>query len=150
METLLDDCKFIFDHSTLPFGIAEVTVDENNQPVDCIYRYINKPMEAYWTTPTENLIGKGFYEIWPNSDFTWRDHFYQAAFQGIASEFDSVSVALEQFFHAMVFPLQPPYCAFSIQDVTSWVSQSHLSFENIEAGLLRFDNRHHASYLIRT
>lgn len=140
METLLDDCKFIFDHSTLPFGIAEVTVDENNQPVDCIYRYINKPMEAYWTTPTENLIGKGFYEIWPNSDFTWRDHFYQAAFQGIASEFDSVSVALEQFFHAMVFPLQPPYCAFSIQDVTSWVSQSHLSFENIEAGLIFYDS----------
>lgn len=81
METLLDDCKFIFDHSTLPFGIAEVTVDENNQPVDCIYRYINKPMEAYWTTPTENLIGKGFYEIWPNSDFTWRDHFSKQLFR---------------------------------------------------------------------
>lgn len=140
MKTLLDDCKFIFDKSTLPFGIAEVTVDENNQPVDCIYRYINKPMEAYWTTPSEDLIGKGFYEIWPNSDYTWRSYFYQAAFHGIASEFESVSVALEQFFHTTVFPLQPPYCAFSIQDVTSWVSQSHLSFENIEAGLVFYDS----------
>lgn len=140
MKTLLDDCKFIFDKSPQPFGIAEVTVDEDNQPIDCIYRYINKPMEAFWITPAKDLIGKGFYEIWPGSDYSWRTYFYKAAFEGIASEFESVSVALEQFFHVVVFPLKPPYCAFSIQDVTSWVSQSHLSFESIEAGLVFYDS----------
>lgn len=140
MKTLLDDCKFIFEKSPQPFGVAEVTVDEHNQPVDCIYRYINKPMETYWTAPAEELMGKGFYEIWPDSDYSWRTYFYHAAFDGVAAEFESVSVALEQFFHVTVFPLEPPYCAFTIQDVTSWVSQSYLSFENVEAGLVFYDS----------
>ncbi len=97
-------------------------------------------METFWTTPAEGLIGKGFYEIWPDGDYAWRTYFYEAAFHGVASEFESVSVALEQFFHVTVFPLEPPYCAFSIQDVTSWVSQSHLSFESVEAGLVFYDS----------
>ncbi len=141
MEELLATCHRIFDQSTQPFSIAHVNSDDNGTPIGFSYEYLNPAMAQLTDMTTDYLLGKDVYELWPNDDTTWLDYFAQAAFHGIAAEFDAASPALSEFLHVSVFPIEQGYCGFFIQAVTQWVSQAHTSLKNIQAGIFFYDLR---------
>ena len=140
MKALLDACASIFDKSPQPFGVARVYVDENENPVDFSYEYLNPAMAAMTNQTVDDLQGKKVYQMW-GGDTTWLGYFYIAAFKGKAVEFESVSDLLEQFLNVIAFPIEREYCGFLIQDVTNFVSDAHMTMETASAGLFFYDMR---------
>lgn len=141
MEELLATCHRIFDKSTQPFGVAHVKTDDRGTPTGFSYEYLNPAMAKLSDMTVDHLVGKDAYEFWPNDDTTWLDYFARAAYHGIASEFDAASLALSEFLHVSVFPIERGYCGFFIQGVTQWVSQAHTSLKKIQAGIFFYDLR---------
>ncbi|MCI8468105.1 MAG: response regulator [Eggerthellaceae bacterium] len=139
MEQLLEFCHRVFDQSPIAFSIARVHLDDDGAPLDISYEYLNPAMAAYTNQEPKDLEGKRIYEIWPNSDYTWLNNFYRACYEDTPVEFEAVSVALEEFEHATVFPVAEGCCGFILQDVSTWVGQVRSSLENAEAGLFFYD-----------
>ena len=146
MEEMLKVWKATFDRSPLPFGVAEVLLDEGGRPYDAVYRYLNPPMAAITGDVADDLVGVGMYALW-GGDPVWLDHFYEAAFEGRAVEFETLSDMLQQFFRAEVFPVAEGLCGISIQDVTSWIVPAQRSLGKAAAGLFFYDMRYHQMLL---
>lgn len=93
MDELLRAWETTFGRSTLPFGVAEVLLDDQGRPYDFAYRYINAAAAALTGHVTEDLLGEEAYALW-GGDPIWLDHFYEAAYKGRASEFEAPSEML--------------------------------------------------------
>ena len=86
MDELLRAWETTFGCSTLPFGVAEVLLDDRGRPYDFAYRYINAAAASLTGHVAEDLLGEEAYALW-GGDPIWLDHFYEAAYEGRASEF---------------------------------------------------------------
>ena len=140
MDEMLKVWKATFDRSPLPFGVAEVLLDEGGRPYDAVYRYLNPPMAAITGHTAAELTGVGMYTIW-GGDSLWLDHFYEAAFEGKSAEFEALSDMLQQFFRAEVFPVGEGLCGLTLQDVTSWIMPAQRALDKAAAGLFFYDMR---------
>ena len=58
MDELLRAWETTFGRSTLPFGVAEVLLDDQGRPYDFAYRYINAAAAALTGHVTEDLLGE--------------------------------------------------------------------------------------------
>lgn len=139
MKGHFDECARLFDRSPQPFGIVRVILDEKSEPQDAIYEYLNPSMLSITDQTLDELRGEGIYRIWPDGDRTWLRYYYLAAYHNQVNEFETVSEAFEQFLNVVVFPIEPGYCGFFIQDMTNWVGQAQLSLENTSSGIFFFD-----------
>lgn len=93
MDELLRAWETTFGCSTLPFGVAEVLLDDRGRPYDFAYRYINAAAASLTGHVAEDLLGEEAYALW-GGDPIWLDHFYEAAYEGRASEFEAPSEML--------------------------------------------------------
>ena len=141
MDELLRAWETTFGRSTLPFGVAEVLLDDQGRPYDFAYRYINAAAASLTGHVAEDLLGEEAYALW-GGDPIWLDHFYEAAYKGRASEFEAPSEMLQQFFRAEVFPISEGLCGFTIHDVTDWILPAQRSMEKAAAGLFFYDMRY--------
>lgn len=141
MDELLRAWETTFGCSTLPFGVAEVLLDDRGRPYDFAYRYINAAAASLTGHVAEGLLGEEAYALW-GGDPIWLDHFYEAAYEGRASEFEAPSEMLQQFFRAEVFPISEGLCGFTIHDVTDWILPAQRSMEKAAAGLFFYDMRY--------
>ncbi|MEC4176153.1 ATP-binding protein [Adlercreutzia sp. R21] len=141
MDEMLRVWATTFDRSPLPFGVAEVLLDDEGRPYDAVYRYLNPAMASITDHAVEDLIGVGMYTIW-GGDPAWLDHFYEAAYEGKSVEFETLSDMLRQFFRAEVFPVAEGLFALTLQDVTSWIVPAQRSLDKAAAGLFFFDMRY--------
>lgn len=130
-----------FGRSSLPFGVAEVLLDDQGRPYDFTYRYLNDAMASLTGHSTSDLIGEGAYAMW-GGDPIWLDHFYEAAFEERCVEFEAPSEMLQQFFRTEAFPVAEGLCGFTIHDVTSWIVPAQRSMEKAAAGLFFYDMRY--------
>ncbi len=141
IEGLLNTCKVLFDNSLQAVGVARVLVDDQGEPYDFHYEYLNQSMANVSGAAIEDLIGINAYEYWGNDDMSWLNHFADAAFQGKASEFETVAILFEQFHHVYVTPFAPGYCTFVIQDVTEWLDKDPAMDDDLAVGLFYLDLR---------
>ncbi len=141
VDRLLESCKTIFDRSPRPFGIAEVHLDEQGNPVDVTIDYLNRAMAATADCEPADLRGKNVYELWPDGDRSWLDYYYRAAWKGEAVEFETVSVAYRTFQNVAIFPIVEGFCGYEVQDITSWLTYSHPTLENVSAGMFFYEAR---------
>lgn len=141
MDEMLRVWATTFDRSPLPFGVAEVLLDERGRPYDFAYRYLNKAMASLTGHSTDDLLGEGAYALW-GGDPIWLDHFYEAVSEERSVEFEAPSEMLQQFFRAEVFPIAERLCGFTIHDVTSWIVPAQRSMEKAAAGLFFYDMRY--------
>lgn len=141
MEGLIEACKALFDQSPQAVGVARVLVDEDGEPYDFYYEYLNQSMANITGATIEELTGINAYEYWGNDDMSWLKHFADAAFRNIPCEFETVAILFEQFHHVFVSPLAPGYCSFVIQDITKLVDQDPSMEEDLAVGLFYLDLR---------
>ncbi len=137
----MKQCAQIFSRSPNPFGIARVDLDESGQPADFCYEYLNDAMAGLTSDQPGDLVGRSSSEIWPEGEGAqvWFDMFYRAAYEGETTRFESVSFPLKRFFSVVAFPVARGYCAFELQDVMTWVSDSRLTFEGMSAAMFFYD-----------
>ena len=140
MDELLRAWETTFGCSTLPFGVAEVLLDDRGVPMISLSLYQRRGGSLTGHV-AEDLLGEEAYALW-GGDPIWLDHFYEAAYKGRASEFEAPSEMLQQFFRAEVFPISEGLCGFTIHDVTDWILPAQRSMEKAAAGLFFYDMRY--------
>ena len=57
IEGLLNTCKVLFDNSLQAVGVARVLVDDQGEPYDFHYEYLNQSMANVSGAAIEDLIG---------------------------------------------------------------------------------------------
>lgn len=141
MEELLEACKALFDRSNQAVGVAHVLVDDEGNPYDFAYAYLNQAMADISNQSREDLLGFHAYEGWGNDDMGWLVHFADAALHGISCEFETCAILFERFFSVSVTPLVPGYCTFIVQDLTTWIDQDLYMEGDHTVGLFFLDMR---------
>lgn len=108
----------INDYNPHAMCVIHVDLNENKEPVDWTFVYCNEPLARLEGVAKEELIGKRFYDIFPDGDRKWLKPYYKAAYEGIANEFDDVSEEIDQYLHVEVFPTgKEGYCACVLRDI---------------------------------
>ncbi len=139
MDRLIEVAGQLFDRSPVAFSLVQVHLDENGEPYDASYLYINQAMADYTQNIAENMRGLRMYATWGNTDYRWLNRFYAAAYEGKASEFEGVSVMVNEVLNATVFPVAEGICGFVFNNVSALVSQVRASLENAEAAMFFYD-----------
>ena len=65
--SLLEKCSLL-DDMPLAFCIIELVFNEDGRGVDFIFRYCNAEMATIEGVPVEEMLGRSFYEVFPNGD----------------------------------------------------------------------------------
>lgn len=106
--------------TNMPIAICstEVLLDENDQPYDFCYTYCNPAHEKLEGVEPGELLGKGFYEFFQNSDPKWLHYYYETAWLGIPHVIREYSPEIEKDLLIHTFRTAPGHCDCVVQDVT--------------------------------
>ena len=96
----------------------KVELDDNGQACDLTFITINEELAQIIGRPVDQLIGDGFYKVFPKGDRKWLKQFYEAAYLKKSINFDDISKEVEQYIHMEIYPVgKIGYCACVICDV---------------------------------
>lgn len=117
--------------------VIHVLRDENEEPVDWQFSYVNEMMVEIEGVPRELLLEKSFLEIFPNASRKWLPYYDRSAYHGETIELDEYSPEIHKYIHVISKPYQPGYAVCILRDVTRNHLKS-LSVQNTK-GLLYID-----------
>ena len=96
----------------------KVELDDNGQACDLTFITINEELAQIIGRPVDQLIGNGFYKVFPKGDRKWLKQFYEAAYLKKSINFDDISKEAEQYIHMEIYPVgKIGCCACVICDV---------------------------------
>ena len=107
---LLEKCS-LMDAFPLAFCVIELTFDAAGHGVDFVFRYCNPMMAAVEGVPVERMIGRSFYEIFPNGDRKWLVSYADAALNGTQHQLRDYSPEIGKNLTIYCYQPQPGYCA---------------------------------------
>lgn len=108
-----------FDKSDLAYCIIKVILDESGKPCDWEFVYLNEALAKIEGLPKEELLGRRFFEIFPNADKKWFKYYYPAAYEDQSFIFDDVSEEIGSALRIRCFPIEQGYCGCVIEDITN-------------------------------
>lgn len=114
----------------MPDGCCVIHVlrDENEEPVDWKFSYVNEMMVEIEGVPKELLLEKSFLEIFPNASRKWLPFYERSAYHGETIEMDEYSPEIHKYIHVVTKPYQPGYAVCILRDVT----QNHLKSMSLQ------------------
>ena len=119
------------------YCVIHVIRDENEEPVDWKFSYVNEMMVEIEGVPRELLLEKSFLDIFPNASRKWLPFYDRSAYHGETIELDEYSPEIHKYIHVISKPYQPGYAVCILRDVT----RSHLKSLSVQntKGLLYID-----------
>ena len=88
MAKHLEKFTAAFQHSTIPFLLAEVLTNGRGEMVDLVFRFLNAPAEALLNAPAEALRGQRLTRAFPTLSLEPLRPLQSVAFSGSAASFD--------------------------------------------------------------
>lgn len=106
--------------TNMPIAICstEVLLDEEGKPYDFRYTYSNPVHEKLEGVQTGELLGKGFYEFFKETDPSWLKYYYETAWLGIPHVIRKYSPEIGKDLQIYTFRTDPGHCDCVVQDVT--------------------------------
>ncbi len=114
-------CDFplgVFEQSDVAFCVIRLELDPQGKPVDWTFAYANESLAKIEGVALDQLLGKRFYDLFPDGDRKWLDYYYKAAYEGKNSSFESISEEIGVYLHINCWPIgQRGYCACILRDI---------------------------------
>ena len=106
--------------TNMPIAICstEVLLDEQGKPYDFRYTYCNPAHEKLEGVQPGELLGRGFYEFFQNTDPKWLQSYYETAWLGIPHVLRDYSPEIGKDLLIHTFRTEPGHCDCVVQDVT--------------------------------
>lgn len=106
--------------TNMPIAICstEVLVDEAGNPYDFRYTYCNPAHEKLEGVQPGELLGKGFYKFFKETDPSWLQYYYETAWLGIPHVIRKYSPEIRKDLLIYTFRTDPGHCDCVVQDVT--------------------------------
>lgn len=137
-----EELKKYYDAMPLAFSIVELVMNQDHQPEDFIFRYVNPAMAQLGEKALEQWIDRRYYQdITPdNNAKKWLSFLYQAAFQGKTQELHEYLPRLNKHIKIIAYPwLERGFCVCIMSDETALVQAqqnlNHLATFDVETNL---------------
>ena len=91
----------IFQNSPVAYSVIELALDENERPVDWIYRYCNQAFADLKGYRLDAITGHSFLSLYPQIDQEWLNAYYEAAYENKISEMD---LTIDGRYHVVITP----------------------------------------------
>lgn len=108
-----------FDKSDLAYCVIKILVDDEGEPYDWEFVYLNDALAKIEGVEKERLLTHSFMEIFPNADKKWFNYYYPAAFENKSFVFEEVSEEIGTVLRIRCFPVEYGYCGCILEDVTN-------------------------------
>lgn len=104
----------------LPVAVCsnEVLLDENKKPYDFTYTYCNPEHEKLEGVQRGELLGRGFYEFFDDTDPKWLKYYYETAWLGIPHKIRRYSPEIGKDLLIYMTNSEPGHCDCVLLDVT--------------------------------
>lgn len=112
--SLLEKCSLLND-MPLAFCIIELVFNEDGHGVDFIFRYCNAEMATIEGVPVEEMLGRSFYEVFPNGDKKWLVSYADVALNGTKHILHDYSPEVDEYLTIHCYQPEPGYCACVLQ-----------------------------------
>ena len=112
--SLLEKCSLL-DDMPLAFCIIELVFNEDGHGVDFIFRYCNAEMATIEGVPVEEMLGRSFYEVFPNGDKKWLVSYADVALNGTKHILHDYSPEVDKCLTIHCYQPEPGYCACVLQ-----------------------------------
>jgi diguanylate cyclase (GGDEF)-like protein len=138
-----------------PYGFAlhRLVCDDDNQPVDYLFLYLNPAFEQITGIRAELTNGKSSVEVIPamaNERFNWLRFYAETALNGTRQQTDQYIECLHGFFRVVAFSPRKGYFAIFISDITEDMQRQkqieYLSYHDQLTGLY---NRHYFDHSLQ-
>ncbi len=108
--SLLEKCT-LMDAYPLAFCLIELTFDAAGHGVDFIFRYCNPMMAKLEDMPLAQMLGRSFYEVFPDGDRKWLVSYADVALNGTCHTLHDYSSTLGKSLTIYCYQPHPGYCA---------------------------------------
>ena len=112
--SLLEKCSLL-DDMPLAFCIIELVFNEDGHGVDFIFRYCNAEMATIEGVPVEEMLGRSFYEVFPNGDKKWLVSYADVGLNGTKHILHDYSPEVDNCLTIHCYQPEPGYCACVLQ-----------------------------------
>ena len=108
----------VFDQCDVAFCVIRLELDPAGKPIDWTFAYANEALANMEGFTLDSLLGKRFFDLFPNGDRKWLEYYYKAAFEGENCSFESISEEIGLYLHVNCWPIgQRGYCACILRDI---------------------------------
>jgi PAS domain S-box-containing protein len=110
--------RLLFENMSEGFALHEIVTDENNEPIDYIFKEVNTVYQQRTGIKRERIINKSAFEVFPDTDMKLVKQFGEVALKGKPLSFVYYSDKLDQYFDTHFYCPQKGYFASIFTDVT--------------------------------
>lgn len=112
--------------NSVDFAVAEheMIYDEQGNPIDYRFLYVNQAFCRNVGMKEEEILGKSGYEIYGNTDSSWLHRYYNVIQTGESTSFVNYSTALDHYYSVYVYKSKANCFVNSFKDITSYVQAS--------------------------
>lgn len=110
--------KTLFEDTDDAFKILESVYDENGEPIDSIYRRINKSAEKLSNLNPEKCLGNRTGELFPSIDPNWFSEWDKVLKSGKPSHVPNYQVRSDCWFDIFSFPYSEGHVGVLYRDIT--------------------------------
>ncbi|WP_075590349.1 ABC transporter substrate binding protein [Labilibacter marinus] len=111
--------RLLFNNLNEGFALHEIVVDENNIPVDYIFRDVNPVFLSRIGMEYEDIIDKSAKELFPNTEIEWIDRFGEVALTGNSDRFINYASTINKYYETHVFSPKKGFFAAIFNDITN-------------------------------
>ena len=108
--TLFEKCT-VLDEMPVAFCVIELVFDKDGHGIDFIFRYCNKEMEALEGVCLTDMIGRSFYEVFPDGDKKWLISYADVALNGTKRTIRDYNPEIRQNLTIHCFQPDEGFCA---------------------------------------
>lgn len=108
--SLMQQCKMM-EKAPIAFCVIELMFSESGHGIDFIFRYCNREVEILEGIAVEDMIGRSFYDVFPDGDKKWIVPYADVALNGSSRILRDYRPALGRNITIRCFQPQAGYCA---------------------------------------
>ena len=106
-----DERCSIMEDAPIAFCVIELVFHEDGRGIDFVFRYCNKEMAVLEGVPVEDMLGRSFYEVFPNGDKKWIVPYADVALNGNKHILHDFSPEINKNLTIRCFQPARGYCA---------------------------------------
>ncbi len=124
------------DNGSHGFCLIRLEFDSKGKPTDWTFIDCNQTLAEIEGCTREELIGKRFYEIFPDGNRKWLEHYYAAAYDGIYQEFEDISEEVGLYLHIEAVPTDKKgFCFCILRNIKEEVFERNRRNQELEQAL---------------
>ncbi len=123
----------INDRSPHGICVMHVQLNEAGAPYDWCFDYCNPALARAEGTTPEEIRGKSYFELHPNSSREWLPYYYRAAYEDSYQEFDIVSQRTGTYLRIEALPTgKTGYCMCILYNIQQEIIEKELQNQQLQ------------------